>query len=616
MIGKKILFMAGLGCWLRLFALGQAPWADTTQVQADLQAIATQYGQPSFEWALVDAHAVAKSEGTFSSKQSTHRVGSIGKVIVAMGILRLVDAGQLQLEDPVSHYLPDLPLENPWAATDPVRIVHLLEHSSGLDDMHFNEYYAHAPDISLEMALAVNAHSKRIRWRPGTCSAYSNVGYAIAARVIEVIVQQPADVWLQDQVMAPLGMQDSYFEHWRSTPDTAHQAIAAGRRGVREISPDQYHYLYYPALGMVSSLGDMARLVRFLMGDGTSGGIRLLSEESMGRMYRHESTPAGHSQWHQGVRGLGFSLWGPADNPAVRAAGFVDGYIAQLCFLPGRSCGWLLLSTATDDDAGYIALVSERLDRTLPQQRWDPELTLRQPPQSAPQLGQYRYVSRRNALFAFYDDLYAGIDLRANAGGTTDYACVPWVGEYMPLTVIGNALGDWDRASGLIALAGKSRDDQDFLLIGDKYYERTDSPWPAIFRAAYVGYRAVAVAGLLMLLVTLVGRVMRAPFAMGALPTAIAANLPFWCGAFGFGMLQSDNAYDLGRLSAFAIGLLGLSLILLVTSLATPWLGWRWKAVGWGRFWKWLHMPLMLGNMGLTAYLIYYGMLPLATWWY
>ena len=67
------------------------------------------------------------------------------------------------------------------------RRAHVLEHTAGFDDMHFNEMYVldSAPDLPLEAVLAREPASRRVRWRPGTRMAYSNPGYAVAGLVIE-----------------------------------------------------------------------------------------------------------------------------------------------------------------------------------------------------------------------------------------------------------------------------------------------------------------------------------------------------------------------------------------------------------------------------------------------
>src|ERR1019366_3369374 len=67
------------------------------------------------------------------------RVGSVSKSFVALTALQLQEAGRLKLTDTVRQWVPDVAFVNPWEVTNPVRLVHLMEHTSGFDDMHLRE---------------------------------------------------------------------------------------------------------------------------------------------------------------------------------------------------------------------------------------------------------------------------------------------------------------------------------------------------------------------------------------------------------------------------------------------------------------------------------------------
>jgi CubicO group peptidase (beta-lactamase class C family) len=81
----------------------------------------------------------------------------------------LADQGKLSLDDPVHKLAPEVWFENQWGSTDPIRVVHLLEHTTGWDDLHFREYAKQAPDsMSVREGLDYDHHSRTSRWRPGT----------------------------------------------------------------------------------------------------------------------------------------------------------------------------------------------------------------------------------------------------------------------------------------------------------------------------------------------------------------------------------------------------------------------------------------------------------------
>jgi CubicO group peptidase (beta-lactamase class C family) len=100
------------------------------------------------------------------------RVGSVSKTFVSLGLLQLVQQGRLHLDDKVHELVPEVEINNPWRKTDPVRVKHLLEHTSGFDDMHLNEMYntEDDPRIPIEQALAVNTNSQRSTLEAGDAS--------------------------------------------------------------------------------------------------------------------------------------------------------------------------------------------------------------------------------------------------------------------------------------------------------------------------------------------------------------------------------------------------------------------------------------------------------------
>ena len=74
------------------------------------------------------------------------RIGSTSKAFASLSILKLANEGKLSLQDPVRKLVPEVWFQNRWEASDPVRVVDLLEHTTGWDDMHLREYAKDAPE--------------------------------------------------------------------------------------------------------------------------------------------------------------------------------------------------------------------------------------------------------------------------------------------------------------------------------------------------------------------------------------------------------------------------------------------------------------------------------------
>jgi len=134
------------------------------------------------------------------------RVGSISKTFVALALLKLQEDGRINLYSRLQDVAPEIPLKNRWGSTNPVRIVNLLEHSAGFDDMEPAEVYNRdGPwDYPLLDVFKRFQEPEAVRWPPGTRFSYSNPGFGIAGYLIEKVSGQPFDAFIQQNVLAPL----------------------------------------------------------------------------------------------------------------------------------------------------------------------------------------------------------------------------------------------------------------------------------------------------------------------------------------------------------------------------------------------------------------------------
>ncbi len=154
-----------------------------------------------------------RSSNTPVTADTHFRAGSISKTFVASAMVQLYLDGDVDLDTPILEIAPELRIDNAWEPADPVRVIHLLQHTAGFDDMHFNEIYADpsAPELPLDAVLNLNPASRVVRWRPGTRMSYSNPGYAIAGYLIEKITGEKYEDRIAERIFKPSGMPTSSF---------------------------------------------------------------------------------------------------------------------------------------------------------------------------------------------------------------------------------------------------------------------------------------------------------------------------------------------------------------------------------------------------------------------
>jgi CubicO group peptidase (beta-lactamase class C family) len=154
-------------------------------------------------------------------KDTMFRIASLTKPITCAAVMVLVDEGRLAVIDPVEKYLPEykaLKL-NPCGArlgynceltapSRPMNIEDLMTHTSGLPP---SAEPGNAPAASSLAELVTAGAKTHLLFEPGAQWSYSNIGFDILGRIIEVVSGQSFDRFLSERIFEPLGMNDTYF---------------------------------------------------------------------------------------------------------------------------------------------------------------------------------------------------------------------------------------------------------------------------------------------------------------------------------------------------------------------------------------------------------------------
>ena len=267
------------------------------------------------------------------------RIASISKLVTAIGVMRLVEAGTLDLDADVSGLL-GYRLRHPRYPDVPVTLRLLLSHRSGLRD---DAGYIVPLDTRLADRLA-DPRAWDADHAPGAFYRYTNLNFPVVAAVMERATGERFDRLMQRLVLAPLKL-DACF-NWASCPDAtvAHAVVlygadgtaqtddlhgrrpacpvVAGPGGACDLSqwrPGENGALFSPQGGLRISMTDLAKIGRLLLGNGRVDGVRLLGRRSM----RLLATP----------------LWTYDGANGDNQAGFLCSYGLGVSFLPTRVAG-------------------------------------------------------------------------------------------------------------------------------------------------------------------------------------------------------------------------------------------------------------------------------------
>jgi len=343
------------------------------------------------------------------------RVGSISKSFVALALLKLEEEGQINLQARVEDLAPEVSIKNQWGPTNPVRVVNLLEHTAGFDDMSPTEVYNTKDPANISLLTVFQAHPnpQNPRWPPSTRFAYSNPGFGLAGYLIEKTSGQSFDAYIKDSIARPVGIETGDFRLTAANRALLAQGYDAGQK----IVPYKEIYLR-PAGDMKASPSELAKLVQFFLRRGNTGGAQLLRPETIARM-EYPSTPASA---RNGIRlGYGLANYTETDGGIVTHGhdGGIDGFISTYRYMPEQNWGYVVLLNNVSGNAlrdlNKLAIDFLSKDFPKPQQ---PSVTLT-PAELENFAGYYAPRAPRNQLTAFLDDLTGGVYVRAGNGYLT-----------------------------------------------------------------------------------------------------------------------------------------------------------------------------------------------------
>ncbi|MCK2240182.1 MULTISPECIES: serine hydrolase [unclassified Crossiella] len=302
-----------------------------------------------------------RGTGVTATADSLFQLGSVAKVYTATLVMRLVEAGKLDLDARVIDVLPGFTVADPVAAGT-VTVRQLLNHTSGLSG-----------DFSLDTGRGDDALAGYVAacadlgqdFPPGAAFAYSSSGYNVLGRIIEVITGLTWDEALRTLLLEPLGL-----THSVTLPEQALRfRTAIGHEGPQGEAPTPVPVWnlmtrnagpYGGAL--CSSAADLVRFAQLHLNDGrTPDGTRLLSTATVTAMQNREVEVPDKWTVSSDAWGLGWTLYDWDGTPGYGHDGAGTGQFAYLRVIPGTRVAVALLTNGGDARILYANLFRELL---------------------------------------------------------------------------------------------------------------------------------------------------------------------------------------------------------------------------------------------------------------
>lgn len=290
-------------------------------------------------------------------------IGSISKSFTTTLLGILVDEKKVDWDDKVSKYLPAYVMWDPWVTREQT-VRDLIIHRAGLRPMAGGMVW-YGSDYSREEVL------RRARFLEPVSSfrsvfSYQNVNYLAAGEVAHVAAGKTWDDQVRERIFAPLGMNQATT----TIPPLASNVASphAEIDGALRVVPHRNYDNVAPAASIYASVLDMAEYMRLHLNRGMAGDKRIYSEAVARQLFSPQSLvsvpmnpPPPELAAYESMfsaYGMGWFIRDLRGEKMVEHSGGVDGFTAQVKFLPGTRAAIIVLANYEGPAIGLI-------DRTL-----------------------------------------------------------------------------------------------------------------------------------------------------------------------------------------------------------------------------------------------------------
>jgi CubicO group peptidase (beta-lactamase class C family) len=434
------------------------------------------------------------------------RMGSITKLFVSLGIQKLVSEGKLKLTDELKQIAPEIPFHNPWENRHPLLIIHLLEHTTGFDDVKLNRMYSQdtTENNGWQMVLAQQP-SLTCRWPPGERFAYANPNYDLLGYVIGKITGRPYEKYLTENILIPLGMIHSNFNLRSKSPagDTREYVV----RYDQAVQVPSVTLLSGPQGALWSNATEMLAFVRLFLRNGApffpAATIRDM-ETPHSSLAARSGLTTGYGMGNENDFFLNFPY------PFHGHDGLTGTCFSACKYNRELGLGYVIACNSNQDLHRIEALIVDYLEKGHSPQPLATQLLDVKALQ--PFLGRYQFESPRNEIAAFKDKL---VDAPALALREGKLYYQPLLGRATELVQTAPLTFAWTGDNLPVIRLARNESGKRVLLVAGAYYEQTSDTWALLKRALLAFALACAasavLSGLLAIVQLAMGKVRKKP---------------------------------------------------------------------------------------------------------
>jgi CubicO group peptidase (beta-lactamase class C family) len=302
------------------------------------------------------------------------QIASNTKAFTTACLAMLVDSGQLRWDDPVTRYLPDFQLFDPWVTRE-FTIRDLVTHRSGLGLGAGDLLWLHSDYTRHEIIRRLRAAQPTSSFR--SQYAYDNVLYAVAGEIIPAVTGTSWEEFVRQRILTPLGMTETRTGVADLRPGDRLAAAHGVQDGRLQIVPLDTVDNVGPAASLIASVADLAKWISVQLDSGRTGRTRLWSASQTREMWSSQTImPINDPQPslaalrpNFAAYALGWRVRDYRGHKLVHHTGGLAGMTSKTTLVPDLRLGIVMLTNG--ESSLYEALTYELLDHFLGARRTD-----------------------------------------------------------------------------------------------------------------------------------------------------------------------------------------------------------------------------------------------------
>jgi CubicO group peptidase (beta-lactamase class C family) len=266
-------------------------------------------------------------------KDAVFEIGSVTKQFTAAAILQLAEKDSLDLDAPITEYLPDYNTRG-----HRVTARHLLHHTSGIRSYtNMSQFSDLARQQLPRDTLLSLVEAEPLRFAPGTAMSYSNSGYFLLGRVIEETSGRSYAEYVEEHLFGPVGMDGTSYCDERAAMDRKAGGYTWSREGTLRRKEYLNHTWPYAAGSLCSTTGDLVRWNRALRG----------GEVLPDSMYQEMITPGRLMDGTELRYGMGLAVYESKGRLLIGHGGGIYGFLSSARYYPAKDVIVVVLQNTT-----------------------------------------------------------------------------------------------------------------------------------------------------------------------------------------------------------------------------------------------------------------------------